>query len=414
MKESTKIFLKKYIPFIGLASLTILLMIFFKINSNKGAKIFEEGKVILADFYVQNLKPLFYDSEITRDDIFEFAVNNQIPIDKEDKKSLQIGTDDSGEEYFQIISTPEAKNENNYYAFKKILNLNESQQKLLDSLLDSYREDLYSAVLVNDDNTYAINSELHLIQKAIAYDLYEFTYSLKPGSSFSSSVKADQVKLDNFVYSFRKNDTNNFIVFAQDTILETSLVFDKLKLENDIEKLHFDKQKLKDQIAKNNFTVAVVKDELNKLSAGISQKSVVVRKDKKNDKVIVVNNGKINLGIPNIDLSSLSDLPKNIELLSNMHINLTTDSVNNQLSLSLTTNDEKSKAINFVIGLDEREIEKAIEESVKNINWENINEWEEFGLKIDSLASSFEFEIQDSSFKIKINNKSSQNRTKVK
>ena len=96
MNKMQKILLKKYLPAVGLTALTILLMIFFKMNSNKGAKIFEEGKVLLADFYIQNLKPLFYDSPISREDVFEFAVNSQIPIDKNDNKSLQIGTDNTG------------------------------------------------------------------------------------------------------------------------------------------------------------------------------------------------------------------------------------------------------------------------------------------------------------------------------
>ena len=412
MNKMQKILLKKYLPAVGLTALTILLMIFFKMNSNKGAKIFEEGKVLLADFYIQNLKPLFYDSPISREDVFEFAVNSQIPIDKNDNKSLQIGTDNTGEEFFQIINTPANKSVNNYSFFKTILKLNKNEEASLDSILDSYIEDLYTAVLVNDDNTYAVNSDLNLLKKAIEYDLYGFTSKVNNDVSSNAKLKQDQRRLDRFVYNFRNNDRSNFIVFAQDTILETSLVFDKLKLEKDFKSLHLNNQELKKELAKNKFEISVAKEANKKEKETLAKNNIVVRTDKNKSKAIVVNNGDINIEIPSIDLSSLNNIANNLNALKSLKIRLQVDSINNKVGILLDNKSKERDNFSFAIGLDEKQLETVIENSVNSVNWENINDWEQFGLKIDSLANSFEINIADSSFHIKVNSPSKKQKIK--
>lgn len=412
MNKMQKILLKKYLPAVGLTALTILLMIFFKMNSNKGAKIFEEGKVLLADFYIQNLKPLFYDSPISREDVFEFAVNSQIPIDKNDNKSLQIGTDNTGEEFFQIINTPANQSVNNYSSFKTILKLNKNEEASLDSILDSYIEDLYTAVLVNDDNTYAVNSDLNLLKKAIEYDLYGFTSKVNNDVSSNAKLKQDQRRLDRFVYNFRNNDRSNFIVFAQDTILETSLVFDKLKLEKDFKSLHLNNQELKKELAKNKFEISVAKEANKKEKETLAKNNIVVRTDKNKSKAIVVNNGDINIEIPSIDLSSLNNIANNLNALKSLKIRLQVDSINNKVGILLDNKSKERDNFSFAIGLDEKQLETVIENSVNSVNWENINDWEQFGLKIDSLANSFEINIADSSFHIKVNSPSKKQKIK--
>ena len=412
MNKMQKILLKKYLPAVGLTALTILLMIFFKMNSNKGAKIFEEGKVLLADFYIQNLKPLFYDSPISREDVFEFAVNSQIPIDKNDNKSLQIGTDNTGEEFFQIINTPANQSVNNYLSFKTILKLNKNEEASLDSILDSYIEDLYTAVLVNDDNTYAVNSDLNLLKKAIEYDLYGFTSKVNNDVSSNAKLKQDQRRLDRFVYNFRNNDRSNFIVFAQDTILETSLVFDKLKLEKDFKSLHLNNQELKKELAKNKFEISVAKEANKKEKETLAKNNIVVRTDKNKSKAIVVNNGDINIEIPSIDLSSLNNIANNLNALKSLKIRLQVDSINNKVGILLDNKSKERDNFSFAIGLDEKQLETVIENSVNSVNWENINDWEQFGLKIDSLANSFEINIADSSFHIKVNSPSKKQKIK--
>lgn len=395
MTNKTKILLKKYLPFAGLTILTIFLMVFFKVNSDRGAKIFEESKTILADFYLQNLKPLIYDSPITRDEVFDFAVNNQLPIDKNDNKSLKIGTDKTGEEYFQIIPTNEAIAENNYPAFKKLLSLNSEQEKSLDSILDSYKEDLYTAVFVNDDNTYAVNSELHLLKKIIAYDLYEFAY--KVNNKIASPIKfiEQPEKIDEFVYDFRRSDKNNFIVFTQDTIVERALAFNKEGLEKDFKELQFNQEKLREELAANKFHVEVLKQKAEKLRHDARFRSIVVRKDNDSNKVIVVNDEAINFTIPTIDLSFINEITPKLKM------NINSDSLKGKLDFVIDLKDNERDNFSFAIGINEKELNKLIQKSVSSVN--NAKDWEEFGKKMDSLSKEIEFRILDSTFKIKVN-----------
>jgi len=405
MTNKTKILIKKYLPFAGLTILTIFLMVFFKINSDKGAKIFEESKTILADFYLQNLKPLIYDSPITRDEVFDFAVNNQLPIDKNDNKSLKIGTDKTGEEYFQIIPTNKANTENNYSSFKKLLRLNSEEGKSLDSILDSYKEDLCTAVFVNDDNTYAVNSELHLLKKIIAYDLYEFAYQVNNKIPPPVKFVEQPQKIDKFVYDFRRSDRNNFIVFTQDTILERALTFNKLDLEKDFKDMQFNQEKLREELAANKFQVEVLKQKAEKLKHDERFRSIVVRKDTDSSKVIVVNDEEINFTIPTIDLSFINEIAPKLKM------NINTDSLKDKLDLVIDLQDNERDDFSFAIGINEKELGKLIQKSVSSVN--NVRNWEEFGAKMDSLSKELEFRILDSTFQIKVNSNSTK-KSKIK
>ena len=278
--------------------------------------------------------------------------------------------------------------------------------------MDSYIEDLYTAVLVNDDNTYAVNSDLNLLKKAIEYDLYGFTSKVNNDVSSNAKLKQDQRRLDRFVYNFRNNDRSNFIVFAQDTILETSLVFDKLKLEKDFKSLHLNNQELKKELAKNKFEISVAKEANKKEKETLAKNNIVVRTDKNKSKAIVVNNGDINIEIPSIDLSSLNNIANNLNALKSLKIRLRVDSINNKVGILLDNKSKERDNFSFAIGLDEKQLETVIENSVNSVNWENINDWEQFGLKIDSLANSFEINIADSSFHIKVNSPSKKQKIK--
>mgnify|MGYP000896189243 FL=1 len=75
---------------VGLILLTIGLMIIFKNNSSNLKDLPDD----LISFYAKNLKPLFYQTSITEEDIFNFALYQNIPIDKQNNKLLQIGLND--------------------------------------------------------------------------------------------------------------------------------------------------------------------------------------------------------------------------------------------------------------------------------------------------------------------------------
>ena len=83
--------LTKWIPAAALLFLTIGLMILLKFNPNFINHLVEEQKSNIAGFYKQNLKPLLYAANLTNEDIFNFAVHQQLPLDSTNQQMLKLG-----------------------------------------------------------------------------------------------------------------------------------------------------------------------------------------------------------------------------------------------------------------------------------------------------------------------------------
>ena len=106
---------KQLIPIVGLILLTIALIVFFK---NKSIyKIVDEQKHSLVDFYTQNLKPLLVRSAITKEDVYNFAMNNELPLDKSNRQYLKLGDMSAGNKYFEFVKSPSSEIDNNLTIF---------------------------------------------------------------------------------------------------------------------------------------------------------------------------------------------------------------------------------------------------------------------------------------------------------
>ena len=73
--------LRKWLPALLLLVLTVVLMISFKNKRLNLGSLLEEGKTNLASFYTQNMKPLFFRTEITNSDVFDFALRKNIYLE---------------------------------------------------------------------------------------------------------------------------------------------------------------------------------------------------------------------------------------------------------------------------------------------------------------------------------------------
>ena len=96
---------KKYLPVSSLILLTILLMIFFRYKKNDIGRLIESGKENLISFYAQNLKPLFATTDISNEDVFNFALYQSIPIDKQNNKILTVTNQDADNQVYEIKPT---------------------------------------------------------------------------------------------------------------------------------------------------------------------------------------------------------------------------------------------------------------------------------------------------------------------
>jgi anti-sigma factor RsiW len=84
---------RRWIPAISFTALAILLMVFLKFHPGALDRLVEQQKVNLAGFYQENLRPLFFASDLSNEDVFNFAFSKQLPLDKSNGQYLKLGYD---------------------------------------------------------------------------------------------------------------------------------------------------------------------------------------------------------------------------------------------------------------------------------------------------------------------------------
>ncbi len=242
-------FFKRFSPVFGVIALSAILMVVLKYNPQIINRTLEQQKSNIADFYKQNLKPLLYAANLSNEDMFNFAFYHRLPLDNQKRQYLQLGSDPTGHQFFEIKSAAADNGQNNLAKFVSGLSLNKKQKLQMDSILASYADDLQSQVLVNEKNTVAINPNIWNYNKALAADLIafaarankrEFEKVVPPG--FNRYYTAGSV--ERMVNQVKSTDNNRYIFFTPDSIFSESFVFDKDKYRKDI-------KRMKDYMRKN-------------------------------------------------------------------------------------------------------------------------------------------------------------------
>ena len=101
-ESSPKLNFKKWLPISALTLITLGLMAILKFNPNLIDNLVEQQKSNIAGFYKENLKPLLYAANLTNEDIFNFALYQELPLDSANQQVLKLGYDSAGTEYFEI------------------------------------------------------------------------------------------------------------------------------------------------------------------------------------------------------------------------------------------------------------------------------------------------------------------------
>jgi hypothetical protein len=231
---------KRFLPIYGVIALSIALMIVLRYNPQIIDSLVDKQKSNITAFYKENLKPLLYTANLTNEDIFNFAFYHQLPLDSQKKQFLLLGSDKNGKQYFEIKDAGLNQNVNNLARFSKNLNLTETQQRQMDSILASFAGDLQAQVLVNEKNTVAINPNIWNFNKAIAIDLISFAQkvngkespkAIPPGYNQLPSAKA----ITQMAEEIKSAKNNKYIFFTTDSIFSDQYQFNEGEFNKEME-----------------------------------------------------------------------------------------------------------------------------------------------------------------------------------
>ncbi len=237
--------IKKSLPIIFLILLTVFLMVLFKHNKNSISSMIQEGKQDLLALYANNLKPMLYSSKINEEDIFNFALYQTIPVDKENKTVLSL-VNVEGQDSYTIRKANYNSNTKNYETFKQYFELNNEQKLKADSILNSYKKEIYSCIFVNQGEksakeAYAFNpTKVSQLQKAVLADLINFAHSVnnkKAIERFPTFTAYNTENLKELIFAAKETGSNDYIVFTPDTVANSTIVWNEKELEKQISEL---------------------------------------------------------------------------------------------------------------------------------------------------------------------------------
>jgi len=255
--ESTKI--SRWMPATALAIITIVVMIVLKINPDFVNQLWDQQREAIAGFYKENLQPVLFAANLTNEDIFNFAFNNELPLDNSRKQYLLLGYDDSGKEFFEIRSGDEKLRRQSYNEFISAMNLDKEQRETVDSIIGSYGEALESQVLVNDKNTVAINPNLWNYRKAIFADLLVAAEKLNI-KGFDRIVPAgitdaEKIRVVNAVERLKTSPEGRYIFVTPDSVFSDSYQFNSLLYEEELKKMEKELKTKQEEIKQFTFSI---------------------------------------------------------------------------------------------------------------------------------------------------------------
>jgi len=236
--------IKRCIPAAAFAAVTIIIMVVLKFNPGLIDKMWEDQKVAIAGFYKENLQPVLLAANLTNEDVFNFAFNNELPLDNTRKQYLLLGYDDSGKEFFEIRSSDQKIKRESYNEFVSAMNLDDEQKQTVDSIIGSYSKALEGQILVNDQNTIAINPNLWNLRKAIFADLLVASEKLNK-TKFDRIIpagitNAERIVVVNTAEKLKSDYGDQYIFVTPDSIFADSYQFDSEQFEKEMKE--FEKQ----------------------------------------------------------------------------------------------------------------------------------------------------------------------------
>lgn len=212
-----------YKPVATLGVFTLVLMTFFSVSPGFLDELFERQKGNILDFYTKNLRPYFAEEELSKDDIFNFAFSQVLPIDSAGGSVISLDGSNGG----AAIAIREASMGDSKITLKEFtekLNLNSTQKVKLDNVLKKYEDKIRKSILVNDNNTVAVNTNLWNYNTALKAEIMaiaaenEAVASVMPAGLLQSMPAFSQIDFS--------EDEGSFVCINPDTVFMTTLKVD--------------------------------------------------------------------------------------------------------------------------------------------------------------------------------------------
>ena len=234
-------FPKRYIPAMAAFLVAAIVFTFIYIigQQSETGNFFDRNRAVTKNyqeniFTNDNLYP--FNASLNNEDIFRFAAFGIVSSESQKDQYVQIGDDDKTGLFVKIADERELnKNKMDLQLsemFKK-LNIDETQQKKIENVLDSYKENIETALLTTPDNSLAVDPYVWVFRQSLASDLVsELSENQKKEmdvlfSSYSGAFPKHEnmVAVINYDTKSKRGDFNrlkarrDFIVITSDTLV---------------------------------------------------------------------------------------------------------------------------------------------------------------------------------------------------
>ncbi|MFA8343104.1 MAG: hypothetical protein ACEPO8_09070 [Rhodothermaceae bacterium] len=375
--------LKTYMPAAALLIVTVTVMIYFKNTQDSGYNIFHQGETLLERFYSKNLKPLFHSKEeLSNEDLINFAFNNNLPV-AEDKVLFIKDNPEKGKE-LGIKDAILNRNTNNYEKFINLYCKDEKSKASVDSVLDFYRADLTASVLVSENEAVVVDEAILKMNKNLKMELLESARLSSRGEIYNW----EKEKLKNHLKFAEKDDTK-LVFLTPDTVFMKDYKFDKVKMAKmlEVEKTDFEKQNFNDMIVPV-LTETPVADARPIKEFMIDKKKISAIIESENKKIFNLRDSLMNMSI-SFNKASAGKLGK--------------------LKIDINGAGEN---IDFEFNFDE--LGEFIFQTINAVGEHSAQNWQQFGLKIDSAAKIYEQNVLDSLIKMSVKKNKTQLKRKIR
>ncbi len=324
-------------PVMAFSTLCILFMLFFQFKPDFVKNILSEKSQALARLS-NNLKPLLFATNLTTDDMFNFAFNKVIPLNKENNQVIKLGTNPQGQNYIEVKNADMANAQMDYRNFVNSLNLKPEQVNEMDKILDKYSDKIASAVLVDDKNTVAINSQIWNYHNQLRKELVDYAAQANPVAMRAITPQVPHISSPVAVPMPPETASNYYYCISADSFFTAPLTVNLAAIEKavDAQKLAVRVEKATAQLQKK---ISIQINSLAKQShAGHKGNgSMVVSTDGSNIKMLIPNQSAPENFTPGLEEMTLR-MDSLFENLRNFSFGFSVDDNDGRRSVSFEVN----------------------------------------------------------------------------